>query len=204
MRLEDPELHKSPDPWRSKQKDLNKKSMIIIPFLMIPGILFLIMAIKVPSKIPYMTYLISFFFIGMGSAFLIGLIYTNLDQKDSWFIGLPYNILLFEKLNNEIVLMFDRKGYNFAPKEISGVYVVKDKKTGVKYAQGYGIKTSYDPELEVKLALEIIQGRYSTTYQFPIEISKIRTNNLQHAYQLQKDIQNMLISAKYDQYKEEH
>jgi len=138
-------------------------------------------------------YAYSIAFIGTGLVFLIGVIYSNFDQKDHWSVELPYNKRLFEIMNKHINIMLEENGYRFE-------FDRKKKVGGLMECQ---ISHSTISRLTLLYGLEIIQGKNSITYKFPIKIKNIRDDNLTHARQLCRDINEILESVNYKAYPEE-
>jgi hypothetical protein len=193
MKLEDPELHKVPKPWVSEQHVMNIRAVGIFGLFSAFGIFFYYLTRSNSTEDMFAGYFITGMFFLMGFGFLAGVIYTNFDQKDHWNMWLPYNQKLYNILNKNIATMLTDKNYNHQD----------DTDATDKNSRTFTIKPSILSELTLNYGLEVIRGRYSTTYQFPIRIKNVRKDNLIFAHQLQKDVHEILLQAEYQGYPEE-
>lgn len=172
---------------------MNFRTVGVVGLLFGMGILFYFLMRSAPPGDLFVSYFIPGMFFAMGIGTMLVVIYTNFDQKDHWNIWLPYNHKLFNRLNKKIRTMFEEKGYNIKEDSVEA--------NGV--SSTFKIKPSIVPELTVYYGLEIIHGKYTTTYQFPMKIKNIRKDNLIYAHQLQKDLHDILTRIEYRSYPDE-
>lgn len=191
--LEDPMLYVTPQGWESYQKHANKVSLVIVPIFLIIGFLMFYLGSVSTSPKRYLGIVVSFFFIVFALFFLVLLIWSNIDKKDTWHKKLPYSIELYERLNYSMKEMLKNKRYRFSYKEHHGMETVWDKKTGKRYGMQYIIELPNKPVLRIISDLEMFKSRYSpATYSFHVKIHNVRIGNLQNARRLANEINYVL------------
>jgi hypothetical protein len=139
------------------------------------------------GKIEYYAYAI--FSTGIGSFFLYFIIRSNFDQKDNWSLRLPYNKKLFELIDGNLKKMLKDKNYDYK-------FYKKRKGSNRRKCK---LRFSNRSKLTFEYGLWV-SGGDPPTYHHDMDIKNVRMNNLSHALQLSKDINNILESVEYKSY----
>ena len=195
----EPNIYDAPKGWESTTKNRRSTSAFASILLLVVGSLLAYFCYWVYYNRSFQPSWVFIIVIVFGPAFMIvmGLVVgireiLRTDEKDSWFIRLPWNEKLYGILIPQMESMLKSNGYEYEPRDSDG--------EDVENGRTFKIKIKWTPEFELKLAFEVFYGQRSTSHVFSLEIMSICSQNLKEVLKLHGHIMELLNSVNYSGY----
>lgn len=196
-------IYDAPKEWESTTKNRRQMSAFASILLLVVGSLLAYFCYWVYYNRSFQPSWVFIIVIVFGPAFMIGMGLVvgiremlKTDEKDSWFIRLPWNEKLYEVLVPQMESTLKNNGYEFESRDSEGEDVEKGRT--------FKIKIKWTPEFELKLAFEVFYGQHSTSHVFSLEIMSICSQNLKEILKLHGHIMEMLSLVNYSRYKSQY
>jgi len=199
MGLEPDNIHRPRYGWLSEQKRTNTSALGAL--ILTPLMFLLIFLYYSHVKGSFGSFEAAFIILALLSTgvFIVFGLRTNFDQRDTWYVVLPYNRQLFGQLGNQILNVLARNGFRYYhmvapnPGVLGQVLDLQRRDLHIE------IQTGSASNLELRLSLETernrvggIDGTFHMEYHQYLRLYNVRADNLQQAYRVQYYLQWLL------------
>lgn len=199
--FEDKRLHEVPEPWYSEQTRLNRGTPSLSALLLlIACICYFLLFNRISESIVvlFIAIMATLFPIILITKYLV----TNRNGTDNWRLLLPYNQLLYETVLEEVPAMFKRLKIKYSSDIFYELYRVKLDKYQKPLAKSYKVRINSPYYLIFQFGLTVYSIENPQPYKFDMAIRNITMRNLEYAKEFQKEVQQMLKSIEYKEFKE--